>query len=435
MASCRKGEGERSPHDADGDNGALEAPDAADDANPAVLAAAAAVHGALAAWRADLVRRLRALEADAPSAGLAAAVAARADAERRHAAAVRSFTSLQARAEQAASRQQQRKAATTAEDAQTLPTPRGEEEDEPLRVSRVEAAAADGFVNIGVDIGVDIVEGGDGFVNIGIEIDVGGDEYEAETSATAETSVTVDSGAEATAAVMSSLTDPRKLLVDEIGPCAVSGVRVEEPAPAASLTAASPTLATLVDALTIESFEDQGSGEADEPGGEEEAKEGEAEDEESSARRAQLGALRAATRLQLSHERLARRAAQEKRNEQVRTCEKKDERRERRCGRTPRRQLRVSTRSLRPPPQLPPKQCRPPAVCVLFRRISLVTMRGMMLFILLAAALALPFASLLVARGHRACAPKVRAAAAARRARRWRRRRRRRRLVARGRRP
>ena len=47
--------------------------------------------------------------------------------------------------------------------------------------------------------------------------------------------------------------------------------------------------------------------------------EDEAEHDETSARRAQLRALRAATRLQLSHERLARRAAQEKLNEQVRT--------------------------------------------------------------------------------------------------------------------
>ena len=69
------------------------------------------------------------LRAGAPSAGVVAAVGARADAERRHAAATCSFTDLQARAGRAASRQQQRKVATTAayNEAQTLPTPRGEE--------------------------------------------------------------------------------------------------------------------------------------------------------------------------------------------------------------------------------------------------------------------------------------------------------------------
>ena len=51
-----------------------------------------------------------------------------------------------------------------------------------------------------------------------------------------ETSVTVDDGAEAAAAFASSLTDPAKPLVDEFhfGPCAVSGVRIEESAAAAA---------------------------------------------------------------------------------------------------------------------------------------------------------------------------------------------------------
>ena len=152
MTACQEEEGERGPH-------------IADDADPAALAAAAAAHRALAARLTDLVHELRALEADVPSAGFAAAVGARADAERRRAAATCSFTILQARAGRAARRQQQRKAATApADDAPTQPTPRGEEEDEPLRVSRVEAAASDGFVSIGVDI------------------DAGGDGYEAETT-------------------------------------------------------------------------------------------------------------------------------------------------------------------------------------------------------------------------------------------------------------
>ena len=160
MTARRETEGERGLH-ADGDDGAADASDAADNTDPAALWAAAVAHGKLAERLSDLVHELRTLEADAPSAGLAAAIGARSDAERRHAAAMRSFTNLQARAGRAAFRQQQRKAATTAacDDARTLPTPRGEEEDEPLHISRVEAAAADGLVNIGVYIGA----GGDGY--------------------------------------------------------------------------------------------------------------------------------------------------------------------------------------------------------------------------------------------------------------------------------
>ena len=52
-------------------------------------------------------------------------------------------------------------------------------------------------------------------------------------SVIAETSVAVDGGAETAAAFTSLLTDPAKPLVDvRLGPCAVSGVRVEEPAAA-----------------------------------------------------------------------------------------------------------------------------------------------------------------------------------------------------------
>ena len=54
-----------------------------------------------------------------------------------------------------------------------------------------------------------------------------------------ETSVIVDGGAEAAATFASSLTDPAKPLVEEFrGPCAVSGVRVEESAAAAAPAAA-----------------------------------------------------------------------------------------------------------------------------------------------------------------------------------------------------
>ena len=55
-----------------------------------------------------------------------------------------------------------------------------------------------------------------------------------------ETSVTVDGGAEVAAAVASSLTDPANPLVDEFrfGPCAVSGVRIEESAAATPAEAA-----------------------------------------------------------------------------------------------------------------------------------------------------------------------------------------------------
>ena len=112
MTACRETEGERGPH-TDGDDGAANASDAADNVDPAALSAAAVAHGKLAERLSDLVHELRALEADAPSADLAAAVSARADAERRHAAATRSFTNLQAWARRAAFRQQQRNAAIT----------------------------------------------------------------------------------------------------------------------------------------------------------------------------------------------------------------------------------------------------------------------------------------------------------------------------------
>ena len=55
--------------------------------------------------------------------------------------------------------------------------------------------------------------------------------------------VSVDGGAETAAAFTSSLTDPAKPLVDvRLGPCAVSGVRVEEPAaaPAGAARAETP---------------------------------------------------------------------------------------------------------------------------------------------------------------------------------------------------
>ena len=58
---------------------------------------------------------------------------------------------LQARAGRAARWQQQQNAASAAADA--APPPREEEGEEPLRDSRVKAAASDGFVNIGVDVG------------------------------------------------------------------------------------------------------------------------------------------------------------------------------------------------------------------------------------------------------------------------------------------
>ena len=125
MTARRETEGERGPH-ADGDNGAADASDAADNTDPAALSAAAVAHGKLAQRLSNLVHELRALEADAPSAEETRRRGrARADAERRHAAAARSFTNLQARAGRAAFRQQQRKAAATAacDDAQTLPTP------------------------------------------------------------------------------------------------------------------------------------------------------------------------------------------------------------------------------------------------------------------------------------------------------------------------
>ena len=109
VTARREGEDERSPH-ADGDDGAADTSDAADDADPAALAAAAAAHGELWARLVDLVRELRALAADTPPAG-AGAAGARADAERRCAAAARSFHNLQARAERVALRQQQRTAA------------------------------------------------------------------------------------------------------------------------------------------------------------------------------------------------------------------------------------------------------------------------------------------------------------------------------------
>ena len=110
-----------------------------------------------------------------------------------------------------------------------------------------------------------------------------------------------------------------------LGDCLLVASTAASPTAASPITA-SPTAASPAtpatppaQASTTEAREDEGAGDADEPGDEEEAEEGEAEDDEASARLAQLSALRAATRLQLSHERLARRAAQEKLNEQVRT--------------------------------------------------------------------------------------------------------------------
>ena len=57
-----------------------------------------------------------------------------------------------------------------------------------------------------------------------------------------ETSVTVDGGVQAAAAFASLLTDPANPLVDELefGPCAVSGVRIEESAAAAAPAEAAP---------------------------------------------------------------------------------------------------------------------------------------------------------------------------------------------------
>ena len=166
-----------------------------------------------------------------------------------------------------------------------------------------------------------------------------------------------DGGAQAAAAfVASSLADPAEALVDEflVGPS-----RVEEqpaaaaaaaatakakapaaPAPAASPpSAASPTAASTpppADASTLEAREDEGAGGADAPGGgEETAEEGEEEDEEMN--RVQLSALSEPTRLQLSRERVAHRAAQEKLIEEVKKnhVETQNMREgERWCGRT-----------------------------------------------------------------------------------------------------
>ena len=184
-------------------------------------------------------------------------------------------------------------------------------------------------------------------------------------------SVIVETSAEAAAAFASSLTDPMKLLVDgcRAGPCAVSDVRVEEPAaaaapaeaaqapaepaPAAPPTAAfptevSPTPATPADTSMTEARDDEGAGDAGKPGGAEEAEEGEAEDEETSERRAQLSSLRTVTRLKLSREML---------NEQVKTCENKRERRERRMGTNGQEsQRRFSTKTLINRQPLPPQQ-------------------------------------------------------------------------------
>ena len=91
---------------------AAAAADAADDADPAALEAAAAAHGELVARLADLVRELRAdLEAaDAPASAGETAASVLANAERRHADAARSCHHLQARVERSALRRQQRAA-------------------------------------------------------------------------------------------------------------------------------------------------------------------------------------------------------------------------------------------------------------------------------------------------------------------------------------